>query len=124
MVKYCDFCGTSFETTNPRRLYCCAACRRKADNERKAERRAEESELREDFCMPDDWVQNDLGEDIIDNSLTDGWTKECEICADEALGGPMACQQCPHYQAMAKSRKKDKPELDLLCSMCRDGVKV
>lgn len=125
MLKYCDYCGTAFETANTRRLYCCAACRRNADNERKADRREEEAGLRAEYDMPDDWALHDLGEDVIENSLTDGWTSACELCADEAIAGPMACQQCPHWKAQQKGRKrKGSAGIDLLCAMCRDGCRV
>lgn len=123
MLKYCDYCGNEFTTANSRRLFCCASCRRAADNERKRDRRAEESELRAEFDMPDDWARNDLGEDVMANSLTDGWTAECEMCPDEAIAGPLACQQCHHWQANQKSRKKGR-SIDLLCAFCRDGVRV
>ena len=123
MLKFCDYCGTEFSTANSRRLYCCDRCRRSADNERKQERREEEAELRAEYLMPDDWARNDLGEDVVGNALTDGWTSQCEMCADEAIAGPMACQQCPHWKANSKSRRKGK-SIDLLCAMCRDGVRV
>ncbi len=128
MLKYCEYCGTEFETANPRRIFCCPQHRRAADNERKAERRAEEAELRAEFSMPDDWACNDLGEDVMANALTDDWTKDCEFCADEAIAGPMACQVkcsgCKFEKARAKSRRKDPLMLDLVCAMCQDGVKV
>ena len=123
MLKICDYCGSEFQTANSRRVYCCTSCRRAADNERKRDRRAEESELRAEYVMPDDWALHDLGEEVMQNSLTDGWTSECEMCPDEAIAGPLACQQCHHWQAKEKSRKKGS-SIDLLCAMCRDGVRV
>lgn len=123
MLKYCDYCGTEFEAASKRRLYCCDDCRRKADNERKQDRRAEETELRAEFFMPDDWALGNIGEDVMQGALLDGWTSECELCADEAIAGPLACQQCPHWKASHKSKRKGS-KIDLLCSMCRDGVKV
>ena len=132
MLKYCDYCGSEFPTANSRRIYCCASCRRAADNERKRDRRAEESELRAEYVMPDDWGLGNVGEEVMANSLTDGWTADgmavdgwidCDSCPDEALGGPLACQQCPHWKAAQKTRKKGR-SIDLLCAMCRDGVRV
>ena len=123
MIKYCEYCGEQFRTSNPRRLYCCPQHRRDADNERKRDKRAEAAELRAEFDMPDDWALHDLGEDVMANALTDGWTEQCEMCPDEAIAGPLACQQCPHWKANDKSRRKNKG-IDLLCWGCRNGVRV
>lgn len=120
--KECPSCGEKFITHNAKRIYCGTRCRRDADNERKRDRRAEEAELRAEFDMPDDWALNILGEDVTMNSLTDGWTEACDMCPDEAIGGPLACQQCPHWKAKEKSRRKAK--IDLLCEMCRSGCRV
>lgn len=131
-TRYCDYCGLEYRTDNPRRIYCSERCRRDADNERKQDRRAEESELREEYVMPDVWALHDLGEDVMANALTDGWTADgmavdgwidCASCPDEALGGPLACQQCPHWKAAQKTRKKGR-SIDLVCAMCRDGCRV
>ena len=121
--KNCAYCGEPFTTPNVRRLYCKPECRRKADNENKADRRAEEAEIRDEYKMPDAW-SGYLGDDVTQGALLDGWTAECEMCADEAIAGPMACQTCKHWKASASSKRKRKPALDLLCSMCRDGCRV
>ena len=113
--KECLYCGEPFTTPNIRRLYDRPECRRKRDNEREQERRAAETELRSEYCMPDSWAQNDLGEEITSNSLNDGWTEDCYLCADEVLGGPLACQQCQY----AKMKKND-----LVCWGCEHGINV
>ena len=77
--------------------------------------RARENEECIEYAMPDSWSQNVLGEAITANSLTDGWTEECYLCADEVLGGPLACQQCQY----AKMKKND-----LVCWGCEHGINV
>ena len=121
--KECPICFEIFTTTNVKKIYDRPECRRAADNERKKDRRAEAAELREEFSMPDDWAMNDLGEDVMQNSLTDGWTAQCEMCADEAIAGPAACLKCHHWQSNEKSRRKDK-SIALLCWGCRNGCRV
>lgn len=109
LERLCAYCGNPFTTPNVKRMFCRDRCRREADNARKRERRAEERAERElpyDEPFFDPWERNDA--ELV-GSLSDGWTDTdvpclpCGIqyCADEAIGGPLACQQCSILQELA-----------------------
>lgn len=116
LEKECRYCGELFTTSIRKKVFCCDRHRRLYHIEKDREIRAENSlryELYRDAPMVDVWEKNHLPPSITENALLDGWSGECDICPDEAIAGPMACQvkACPY---------KGK-SMDLLCAMCRDG---
>ena len=76
-IKTCRFCGRTFETRQPVRLYCSTSCRRQYQNRRRREERAEAAELRQVEAKPmmDPWARCDLDdwtiEEIYGNALLD-----------------------------------------------------
>lgn len=95
-MPVCAFCHANFHGDNPRQRYCSEQCRRSADNERRKDRRADAAELR---------------------------TREEEermaayeaFMRDERKQFRSQCDSCRH-------RKKKNREM--ICAMCREGIKV
>ena len=75
--KTCEQCGTPFHSRNSRMVYCCEACRRSAQNERRKIEKAEMRSIRKLCCGPwvDPWARQGLSEDdehtIWGNTLLD-----------------------------------------------------
>lgn len=75
--KICGLCRKPFYSRNERKRYCCEACRRSAQNERRKIEKAEMRSIRKLCCGPwvDPWARQGLSEDdernIWGNALLD-----------------------------------------------------
>ena len=75
--KTCEQCGAPFISRNSRMVYCCDACRRTAQNERRKKKKAMARALRNGSIGPwvDPWARQGLSEDdehtIWGNALLD-----------------------------------------------------
>lgn len=123
--RRCAYCEGPFDTVSADRLYCSAECRRLADNERKRQRRADLHEANS-FRIPDAWNIRDLGEDVTANALLDGWTAGCFPEDDLPVERRRTeCVGCRFAKVpKRKADRKKKAQTDLLCRMCRDGVRL
>ena len=106
-LAICQFCGQTFLSKNQRRIYCSTRCRRGAQNERRADERAEEREARLASADPweDPWARNDLDnwEEIFGNALLDA----APVWSDNPWGGPqvdMPEKAAPHKAMRRKMR--------------------
>ena len=101
-TKLCRYCGAKFEVVKRNRLYCSDRCRRKYQDER---RLAERAEYRAAKKARKKWQFDLVFDDpdrpeIYGNSLSSGIWEEVQpcgftVCQHEAVGGPIACQDCP-----------------------------
>lgn len=94
IVAFCRRCGREFEAVNRGRHYCSTFCRRKYQDERRKDERAEARDVRLMDVLVTQW-RADYGLDYHDQ-----------------------CTSCRYAKLDAKTQKKGRPA-SIVCDACR-----